>query len=72
MLGLCCWAGFSLVAASRVVVVCKFLYVVASLAAKQQEKALGCLGLVALRHVEFSQIMDGTWVSCIGKYILYH
>ena len=71
-LGLRCWAGFSLFAASRVVVVCRFLAVVASLAAEQQEKALGCLGLVALRHVEFSQIRGGTGVSCIGKYILYH
>ena len=69
--------GFSLVAASRVVVVflagsSRFLAVVASLAAEQQEKALGCLGLVALRHVEFFQLRDGTQVSCIGKCILYH
>ena len=60
------------IAASGVVVVCRFLVVVASLAAEQQEKALGCLGLVALRHVDFSQIKDGIPVSCIGKYILYH
>ena len=27
---------------------------------------------VALQHVESSQIRDQTWVSCIGRQILYH
>ena len=29
-------------------------------------------GFVALWHVESSQIRDWTWVSCLGRQILYH
>ena len=34
--------------------------------------ALGCKGLVAPQHVEFSQTRDRTSVPCIGRQILDH
>ena len=37
-----------------------------------QAQQLWCTGLVALWHVESSQIRDWTCVSCIGRWVLYH
>ena len=32
----------------------------------------GCMGLVALQHVGYSQTRDRTCVPCIGRWILHH
>ena len=37
-----------------------------------QAQELWCMGLVALQHVESSQIRDWTHVPSIGRWILYH
>ena len=70
--------GLSLVADSRaysLAVVCG-LIVVASLAVEHRRQnawqQLYCTGLLALWHVESSQIRDRTHVSCIDRWILYH
>ena len=68
VLGLCRWAGVSLVA------VCRLLIAVASLIAEQGLQGVGCSlcrGLIALQHVRSSRIRNRTHVSCIGKQLLY-
>ena len=39
---------------------------------RAQARLLWRLGLVATQHVGFSRIRDGTHVSCISRWILYH
>ena len=41
-------------------------------ASRAQAEYLRCTGLVAMKHVASSPIRDGTRVSCIGRWILYH
>ena len=80
VLGLCCCAGFSLVAVSRgysIVAEPGLLIVVAFLSAEQGSRARGLqslrrMGSVALLYVGSSRIRGQTCVSCVGRWILYH
>ena len=77
VLGICLWAGISLVAVSEdsVVAVCQLLIAVASLVAEQGLQGAGCSlyrGLIALQHVGSSQIRNRTHISCMGRQLLCH
>ena len=84
VLGLCCCAGFSLVAVSGLLVA-EWLLLLQSLdsrcagfsscgsrALEHRVSSCGNRALFASRHVGSSRIRDWTCVSCIGRWILYH
>ena len=82
VLGLCCCEGFSLVAVRgfslKQLLLCRAQtlrhmdLVVVAPGSGAQAQYLWHTGLVDPWHVGSSWIRDGTCVSCIGRWILYH
>ena len=81
MLGLHCWAGFSLVSETgsySLIVVCGLLITVASPVVEYRlqggwaQELCSLKSLVAPRHVGSSKTKEETHVSWIGRQILYH